>query len=268
MSAQPGWYPLPDNEGMMDYWDGAQWSGNVRPVPPTQPPAPSPDSQPISVPESNPQSLPCPTENPWAPENIIEQVKDVASDKRNQATGMQAGGGALIADGVIGFGEKRAGIFGAIGTIFFGVFWLAITSFFFSGTGMQDHEAKTSGTVQSVRYEETRDSDGDWETRCYPEAFFVVDGERYTATPDVSISPCPWNEGETVDVFYDKSEPSDAHISTVEETKIFRIIFPAVGVFIILAGIGTFIKRAASIGAGIWLWRKGTEKKEKLGIKS
>lgn len=270
MSAIPGWYPLPNEEGMMDYWDGQAWAGSKCPVPSVTP-APTGDPLNVPAPTASPLPLGLPgsssnSPNAWTPEKIIEQVKEVASDKRNQATGMQAGGGALIADGIVGFGEKRAGIFGALSTILFGIVWLVVSNFIFGGQGIKDYEAETTGTVVSMTTETSRDSDGDVTTYCVPNAEFNVDGKQYTATPSekIMLSPCPWHISEKVDVYYDKLNPVNARISTENETKMFRILFMGTGILVLLAGVGTFIKRALSIGAGIWLWRKGTAKKASM----
>lgn len=32
----PGWYPAPDGAPTLRYWDGAAWTSNVAPMPPTQ----------------------------------------------------------------------------------------------------------------------------------------------------------------------------------------------------------------------------------------
>ena len=92
----PGFYNDPDGSDKERWWDGNKWTDI------TQDGDPSPDDHTTDQPRST-----------------VDKIVDTISDKVPDA--QTAIGGALIADGVIGFGKNRVGIGGAIGNIVFGV---------------------------------------------------------------------------------------------------------------------------------------------------
>jgi hypothetical protein len=273
-----GWYPSKKNPGMARYWDGAGWTDQYRPLPDDEE-APPTDYTQAAAPLSHQYQQPAPgyqqqpfqqQNSDWSPANIIETVKTAALDKNNQAIGTQAAGGALIADGIIGFGEKRAGIFGAIGTIIFGIVWIVVTSMmldpFAASSEIKAGEVKVAAQVSEVKWNESKSSSSKKSSpSCAPIATFNVDGTTYTATSNSYTSPCPWDKGETIDVIYNKDQiAASARVDDSKTMELFTFIFPAAGFLVIAGGVWTFIKRAGSIGAGIYLFRRGKKNREAL----
>jgi hypothetical protein len=241
---------------MMGYWDGALWTPHRQPLPPT------PHAAPVSVqlPVQLPVQPPAPglagagaPASPWSPQNLLGTAKQYLGDPKVQANGKAVAGGALIADGVIGFGERRQGLSGAIGTIIFAIVWLILTL----GPGMPLNNAEpragtvhASATVVSVR----TDSKGS----CTPVAELRVNGTPYSIRSSMSEKPCPYMKGDLIDVTYHPDDiRATAAIAPSNGFKIFLAFAPWIGVLALIGGIWTFIKRAGSIVAGVVLLTKG-----------
>lgn len=264
MSTAPGWYPLVNEPGMMGYWDGNGWTAHKQPLPPAQEAvpvsvqAPTPAQQvPQYATAGGPGSQPS---QPWSPEALIGTAKKYMGDPNVRANGTTAAGGALIADGIVGFGEERQGIGGAIGTILFGILWLVLTL----GPGMPLNNAEPrAGTLhaQATVVNVQVDAKGN----CTPIAELVVAGTPYTVHSSVSQKPCPYMKGEKIDVTY---HPDDiAATATIPPSGFFKTFLtfaPWLGVLAIIGGVWTFIKRAGSIAAGIFLLRKGLRARKAL----
>ena len=252
MSTAPGWYPLANEPGMMGYWDGNGWTAHKQPMPPAQEAVPVAVQAPAQqVPQFSPAGgQPA---QPWAPESLIGTAKKYIGDPNVQATGTAAAGGALIADGIVGFGEKRQGLGGAIGTIIFGIVWLVMTmtpGMPFSNPEPRAGSVHAQATVTNVQV----NSKGN----CSPVAELTVGGTAYTVRSNVSQSPCPYMKGEKVEVTYHPTDPAATAAFTPSGFyKTFLTFAPWIGVLVIAGGVWTFIKRAGSIAAGIFLLRKG-----------
>ncbi|WP_422759040.1 DUF2510 domain-containing protein [Paenarthrobacter sp. C1] len=254
MSAAPGWYPLANEPGMMGYWDGNGWTAHKQPLPPTQEAVPVAAQVPaVAQPAEQYAGTGGQSSHPWAPEAFVGTAKKYMGDPNVRANGTTAAGGALIADGVVGFGEQRQGIGGAIGTIVFGVIWLILCL----TPGMPLHNAEPrAGTLhaQATVVNVQVDAKGN----CSPVAELVVDGTSYAVHSNVSEKPCPYMKGEKIDVTYHPADiQATATIPPSGFFKTFLTFAPWIGVLVIAGGVWTFIKRAGSIAAGIFLLRKG-----------
>lgn len=273
--AEPGWYPLPNKPGVMGRWTGTGWSGEEQPLPPTpssQPILPdAPVGQPISYGGHPSQPFPVPGQfgpqsGAWTPSSIIETVKREAQNPNSQATGKQALGGAMIADGIVGFGEKRSGIFGAVGTIIFGIVWLLFTTFLLGGltegNKLKPGETTSQGKVIELNVSEST-SKGKTSRMCSPVVEFTVNGAKHTASTNGSTSPCPWRVGQDAKVLYDpKSVDASSRVPMDGKgMDMFTKIFPLAGWLIIAGGVWTLLVRLGTIGAGIYFWRKGSQQK-------
>jgi hypothetical protein len=254
MSTAPGWYPLTNEPGMMGYWDGNGWTAHKQPLPPAQ------EAVPVSVQAPTPaQQVPQyataggPGSQPWAPESLIGTARKFMGDPSVRANGTTAAGGALIADGIVGFGEKRQGLGGAIGTIIFGIIWVILTmtpGMPFSNPEPRAGSVHTQATVTNVQV--------GTKGGCSPIAELVVDGTSYTVRSNVSESPCPYMKGEKLDVTYHPTDPAaTAAFTPTGFYKTFLTLAPWIGVLVIIGGAWTLIKRLAAIGGGIFLLRKG-----------
>lgn len=253
MSAAAGWYPLASEPGMMGYWDGSGWTPHKQPLPPAQ------ETAPVAVQAPAPQAA-APAGSQWSPENLVESVKRTVLNKENQALGTTAAGGALIADGIVGFGENRKGLGGAIGTIIFAIIWLVVTMV----PGMPLHNTEpragtlhAQGTVIAV--------DVSSKGNCSPVAQLLVDGRAYTIHSGVSQSPCPYAKGDKIDLTYHPDDvAATAAIPPSGAFKLFLTFAPWIGVLVLLGGVWTLIKRLAEIGGGIFLLRKGLQDRRAL----
>lgn len=238
----------------MGYWNGEGWTGHKQPLPPAQ------EATPVSVVVPPKHAVDPVQPSTSAPHSIFAAVKEMASDPGTKANGTAAAGGALIADGVVGFGERRQGLGGAIGTILFGIAWLVFT--LTPGMPLNNAEPRagtihTQGTVARISI----DSKG----QCSPVAEFVVDGKTYTVNSGLSEKPCPYIKGSKIDVTYHPSDvTATATIPPTGFFKTFLTFAPWIGILAIVAGAWTFILRAGSIAAGIVLLRKGFRARKAL----
>jgi hypothetical protein len=174
----------------------------------------------------------------------------------------QAGGAALVADGLVGLenplgSSKRAGIFGSVlimvmGAVFAGIGWYFVDQ----SRPYSDGETATA-VVTSVVRNTSADSDGNQSTTCSLTAAYEVNGRRYSVSPGWSSDrACGRTEGDTVEVSYRVADPGAGRV-LLGDGEPFGKIFMAVGVFIFLGGLFVFVVRAVSITAGVWMLLKG-----------
>lgn len=180
-----------------------------------------------------------------------------AASEQGRSTGAAAVGGAMVADGIVGFGRNREGIGGAVkmmlfGLVFFAVGMLLVKPMLIDAGTVGAGEAQTVGTV--TERNESRDDDGD--RMCSPDATYTVDGQVYTASSGFRSSTCP-SVGGSVDVIYDVARPADARIAPDDTFRLLGWVFPVAGALFFLAGLGTFVTRAGQIGVGGALLLKG-----------
>lgn len=254
-SPPPGFYDDPDNPGKERWWDGQQWSE-------------------ISRDDETPA-----TQNSAADVagSLIEVVRENLPDAGSVA------GGALIADGVVGFGRNRQGIFGALKGIIFGVVFVAISLFILQPmmgeSGTVDNPVPVDATVVAVERVETTSTDSNGQTQTSDTtctvtlAYSTQTGEEILAqTPYSSTTLCGRSEGEVVAIEYDADSPTTIQgLDTMGEalTKWFPWIFVGAGVLIIISSLWTLILRATQIGGGIYLINRSRQRdREKLARKA
>ncbi len=197
---------------------------------------------------------------------------DTVSDKLPDA--QTAIGGALIADGVIGFGKNRVGIGGAIGNIIVGT-GIAIAFAFFVApwmsdqAGISDPVATQAEVVAVDQFQsENKDDKGNVTSTslvCTVTLEYATqdDGVIQVTTPYSSSSLCSRFVGEQVDIRYDAQSPGRFEgLDALGDgfTKWFPWIFAAVGVLIALSGLWTLMLRATQIGGGIYLIARSRKK--------
>ncbi|MBC7512080.1 DUF3592 domain-containing protein [Candidatus Saccharibacteria bacterium] len=192
---------------------------------------------------------------------FLDQYKQ--RDPASYAAAQQAVGGLLILDGFIGIdnpfaGKKRAGIFGTLGMMVFGLIFMLSPHFINSMTGMDKMTAQTSAQVTSVGAPRTStDSDGNTSTTCNFTAKYSVDGKEYQSPSSSSSSgSCQLTAGQTVEINYNPANPSQ-WMSDRQTWTIILSIFFYVGLFILLSGIVTFTIRFVSIIFGWKILRSG-----------
>lgn len=239
----PGFYDDPDNPGKLRWWDGSRWTD-------------------ITQDDATESSTGDGAEREGG---IVADIVNTVSD--NLPDAQTAIGGALIADGVIGFGKNRVGIGGAIGNIVVGT-GIAITFAFFVAPWMSDQTeiadpVATQAEVVAVdRFQsENKDDKGNVTstslvctvTLQYPT---LDDGEIQATTPYSSNALCSRFVGEQVEIRYDAASPGRFEgLDAMSDgfTKWFPWIFAAVGALIALSGLWTLMLRATQIGGGIYL---------------
>ncbi|QHT57201.1 DUF2510 domain-containing protein [Cellulomonas sp. H30R-01] len=180
-----------------------------------------------------------------------------AASEQGRSAGATAVGGALVADGIVGFGRNREGIGGAVkmmlfGLVFFAVGMLLVKPMLIDAGTVGAGEAKTVGTV--THRNESRDDDGD--RLCSPDATFTVDGTVYTTSAGYRSSSCP-SVGGSVDVIYDVARPADARIAPDATFRLLGWVFPLAGLLFFVVGLWTAVVRAGQIGVGGALLLRG-----------
>lgn len=234
-----GWYPSPENEGFLRWWDGSAWTDNEKPAPVAKENTPAPPSgKPVEA----------------APKSKTSK-RAVVTDMVG-AAGLTAAGAALAADGAIGLGGKRKGFKGlgkyfVIGSIFiiFGFFAVAGGAI----NAMSGVDRVTAvGTVTKLM-EGTAN-------QCIPTAEFEVNSKVYEVRAE-DFAKCTWQVGDLIDVSYEKgTDGVNAEIgeATTNGSTIFGgVIMGFIGFFVLAIGLIKLVLRAGSVAGGLLLMREG-----------
>lgn len=245
MSENPkqGWYVSPENEGMLRWWDGSQWTANEKPNPASNPTISAPQGQPVEA----------------APKAKVsaEKVANVIG-----GTGLAAAGAALAADGAIGLGKKRKGLKG-IGKYFVFGFIFIIMSFFVFFSGLAD---ALDGTDRITDMGTVTNLQTDKYDKCIPTAEFIVNGNKVSVKGEDFVE-CTWIVGDPIKVSYDEGtsgmNPEIGEARTPGGTMASALGIGIMGLFIALIGLVKLAVRAGSVAGGFLLFRQGL----KLGSK-
>lgn len=275
MSPQPGWYAAPGEPGLLRLWDGLRWTQDRQPLPPAT------DAQPVIpthwTPEgqSDPHTAPVPNllsaivgaqrgGAAWSPGGLVGAAQHYMADEQHRADGTAVAGGALLADGVVGFGRNRVGVVGAIRSIAVGAV-LLLVSWFLLKPLMWDPMRVGPGetAVQATVLAQNRHQTDDGVTSCAPEVSYQVDGQVYVITPTWSSSDCP-SVGSSERVIYRVADPADGRVVTTGPFMWAFLMFPAAALVFLVSGICTLIVRLTSIGAGTGLLVKGLRDRRRI----
>lgn len=236
-TAPAGWYASPGEPGLARYWTGLVWTEARQPLPPAV------GTAPLTIPA--PSAVPSRGFGPYLPSTASMPYATPQPAQANAVVGQTL---ALV-ETVVGGGRRRGAIGSAVATMFFGALWLALSLGITQAITQGDSrpgDVTTSGTVTAV----ASYIDGQNHRMCSPKAEFVVGGVTYAAAGAGSSSSCP-RVGSEVTVTYDPANPeSTGRIAAPGWLKIFTWGFPAIGVLVILSGVWTLIRRAASKVAG------------------
>ncbi|MDC7121975.1 DUF2510 domain-containing protein [Cellulomonas fimi] len=258
------WTPTPPSTGLSSTYPGAtvavpqqgRPAGYVAPDPSTSGGAPLTTLPPGFNGPTGPVAV-VPPQLAGVAADLWATASRYAASEQGRSTGTAAVGGAMVADGIVGFGRNREGIGGAVKMMLFGLVFLAIGMLVVkplvidAGT-VGAGEAKTAGTVTARN--ESRDDDGD--RLCSPDATYTVGGTTYTASAGFRSSSCP-SVGGSIDVIYDVAHPADGRIAPDATSRLLGWVFPLVGLLFFLVGLWTTIVRAGQIGVGGALLLRG-----------
>lgn len=235
-----GWYPSPENDGYLRWWDGSAWTEHEMPAPAheqesTSPPPPS--GQPLL--------------NPTKKVSKTKQAANIAA-----GAGVGALGAALVADGAIGLGKKRKGFKGIGALLIIGsLIWLLSLFALFASIGdiaSGRVPIETTGTVTSIQVDESG--------YCIPTVAFTVEGKKVEFRPD-DFAKCVWEVGSPVTVSYDSGtvgeDPTLGKATGGWSGIGSSFIMGAVGLFIVLIGVIRLAVRAGSVAGGLLLLRQG-----------
>lgn len=198
---------------------------------------------------------------------------DVTEDKDTKLPGLDnlsdvgtLAGGALIADGLIGFGKNRQGILGSLMGIVVGVALAIGVGVFLAPAMLEqstiDNPVPAQATVLQVdrlvsQADPSDDSSSSSVSCVVVVEYQTTDGMRVEAvTPYSSSGLCSFVSGQTVPITYDASNVGK--FQGLDPTgdvlqSWFPYIFIGVGVIIALSSAWTFLLRATQIGGGIYL---------------
>lgn len=191
-------------------------------------------------------------------------------------------GGALIADGIVGFGKNREGIFGSLIGVVVGVtiavgVGLFLAPAWFEQTTIANPVPTQATVLQVERYINNSDPDNRNSSSSVSCAVVVeyttAEGQKVEAvTPYSSGGLCSFAAGQAVAISYDASsvgkfqglDPMGEQISGW-----FPWLIVGVGLIIAVTSFWTFLLRATQIGGGILLINKSRQKdREKLALKT
>ena len=194
----PGWYPSPERNGYMQYWDGIEWTSRMKSLD---------DLPPVHNP---PSGQPAPSSR-----STMEAAPGSRSFRRGSLRGMQ----------------------GAVFLVIFGLVFIGIGSLPLSQS-IRDTFASgptVEGTVVDVRWSESRSSrNRSTSANCSPVSSFTLEGREYTVSSNIFTGPCKWDLGEPIELVYDPANPQAARPKSGLNPA--TVIFPAVGALI--AGLG------------------------------
>lgn len=268
MSPQPGWYAAPGEPGLLRLWDGLRWTQDRQPLPPAT------DAQPVIpthwTPEgqSDPHTAPVPNllstivgaqrgGAAWSPDGLVGAAPHYMADEQHRADGTAVAGGALLADGVVGFGRNRVGVVGAIRSIAIGGIFLLFSWFLLKPLIWDPMKVGPGETaVQATVLAQNRHQTGDGVTSCSPEVSYQVDRQVYFITSTWWSSDCP-AAGSSAKVIYPVADPADGRVVMTGPLVWAVLIFPAVALLLLVSGLWTLLVRLTSIGAGTGLLVKG-----------
>lgn len=192
-------------------------------------------------------------------------------------------GGALIADGIVGFGKNRQGILGSLVGVVVGIAIAVGVGVYLAPQWAADSAIRdpvsATATVVSVERFETETVDDDGVTRSTSGScsvvveYSTVDGQPVTSGTSFSSSAlCSYSPGQQVAIRYDSTnigrfqglDPTGEQVMSW-----FPWIFVGVGVVIAASSFWTLLLRATQIGGGIYLINRSRQRdRERLERKN
>ena len=225
----------------------------VEPVSLANAPAPAPEA-PMAAP-----AFAMPATGNATFDRFVHVAEEFAESSQTRGVAEELGGAALAADGIVGFGRKRKSILAAVKGMGTGIVFIAIGLglMFFAGQS----STPAAGQIKTVGIITNLNTSGG---ACDPTARFAGQGGSYQANAGISVSPCPFQLGEAVDVVYTASDPaSTGHIAVPNAISQYFFLIPILGGIVFIASLITFIVRAGSIVGGIALIRDGNKRRRR-----
>jgi hypothetical protein len=147
------------------------------------------------------------------------------------------------------------GIFGSIGVLLLGIG----TALAVSTATFQASAERTEGTVVALTERTSTSNSGRRSTAWYPTVEYTVDGRRYSFESSGGTNPPSYDEGDTVPVAYDPSDPSEAQIASFWSAYLAPIILGGIGIVFAPLGTVLFVKGRKVQRQRKWLLEKGRE---------
>lgn len=89
----------------------------------------------------------------------------------------------------------------------------------------------------------TRHTSSKYSTIYIPVFEYTVNGEEYTEKSEINASPCPFNEGDTVEIYYNPENPKQIYVKTDDfKSNFIYFLFIDAGVLIIIYAIVKLVK--------------------------
>lgn len=244
MSMPAGWYEDPTDGIGERYWDGEKWTEFARATPESNPPCFDPKSIPSAI---------------LGEGGILESLGGETKGfyDRNKGTVQTVAGGALIADGAVGLGKNKNGLFPSLFMMIFGIVFIVIVGGIFSaGSSSYTNPVSTTGTVTEIL---TTGSGN-----CAPAYDYTPEGYDHTVGGQgnlYSSGQCGLNVGDPIEIIYDANKPQVSQPADDGAGMIKYVFFLVPGLFVLIGAYGV-VTSLLKIGGGTFLLVRGLKNRK------
>lgn len=240
-----GWYPSPNHEGFLRYWDGAAWTEHEKPVSEAAAAKllPAPAGAPLEV---TPKAKATPA---------VKAARAEKATKVAAGVGIGAAGAALTGYGAVGLkkGFRKIAVLLIVGASV----WL-ISLFMLIGGIAQAwggaQQTQVAGVVTDIQ------GDGLFSSKCIPTVKFTVNGTDRMYRPN-DFAECTWEEKAPVTVYFDKgTDGANATLTKGLDSGSLigsSLVLGTAGLFVIVIGLIRLGISAGSVAGGLLLLRQG-----------
>lgn len=164
---------------------------------------------------------------------------------------LQVGGGALLADGLVGLEnplgarDRRPGIFGGVLVVA-----IALVMLFFLGLAQDSSSPYDDGATASGTITDVQRGTGSSNTSCSGTVSYSVDGADHQVATGTSSSSLCSQLGESVDVSYRPSAPAAGRVQLSGTSTALTVAYVMAWV-VLVVGVLTVLVRAAEIVVGL-----------------
>lgn len=95
----------------------------------------------------------------------------------------------------------------------------------------------------SNRTDTTMNGSKRYKTIYVPVFEYTVNGEEYTEKCEINVSPCPFGEGDTVEIYYDPDDPKQIYVKTDNaKSNVIYFLFIGAGALIAVYAVVKLVK--------------------------